>query len=118
MANRGRENYEYLENLAKAQRIVYDLHESKILSRFYLMQQIRGNDEAIYLEDLDINADDLIDNGIAAGEKADKILRALLDMVHNKPNLNTNKVLLSYAKKYSKNPLLPAIQIANRLSRR
>jgi len=107
LARCGRERYEYLEGLAKAQRIVYNLPESRILGRHYMMQQIKDDNEPVFIEDLKIDADDLLENDIAAGDKADRILETLLRLVHNKPALNKKKVLLFYAKKYAKNPLLP-----------
>ena len=97
LSRRGRESYEYLDGLSKAQRIVYDLHESKILSRQYLMQLIQNNDEPIYLEDLSIDKNDIIENGIATGGKADQILEELLDLVHRQPGLNSKKTLLKSA---------------------
>jgi len=106
---RGRESYEYLEGLAKAQRIVYDLPEKRILDRYRMMQQIISNGEPVFIEDLNITEDDLLDNDIAAGDKAEQILDALLRLVHSKPSLNRKKALLFYARRYAKNPLFPAV---------
>ena len=107
---RGRESYEYLESLSKAQRIVYNLPESKILERHRMMQEISNNGEPVFLEDLSISFDDLLDNDIAAGEKAEQIISALITLVHKKPELNKKKTLLFYARRYAKNPLLPITQ--------
>ena len=109
-ARRGRESYEYLESLAKAQRIVYGLPEEGILNRHRMMQKIIENKEPVYTEDLAITSDDLLDNDIAAGKKAEQILDALLALIHKQPQLNTKKTLLFYAKKYAKTPFLPAYE--------
>jgi len=112
---RGLESYEYLEGLSKAQRIVYDLPESIVLNRYQMMEEIKKAGEPVFTTDLDITEDDLIDHEIAAGEKADRILEALLTLVHKQPKLNRKKALLFYAKKYAKNPLLPAFQKVKQL---
>jgi len=104
---RGRESYEYLEGLAKAHRIVYGLPESAILDRHHMMRRIKDAGEPVYIEDLNLTEDDLLDNEIAAGEQADKILESLLLLVHEQPRLNSKKALLFYAKKFEKNPLIP-----------
>ena len=99
----GPERYEYLHNLAKAQRITYDLTEVKIMNRHYMMKDIIDNNEPIYVEDLAIDGNDLIEAGIAEGEKIGKILTMLTDVVHRKPSQNTREVLLEKAKQFSKN---------------
>jgi len=111
-ARLGREKYEYLDGLAKARRIVYELPETAILNRHYMMQRIKNNNEPLFVEDLDIDFDDLLENDIAAGDKADRIMEALLKLVHKKPELNKKKVLLFYARRYAKNPLMPIYQRA------
>lgn len=110
MARRGLERYKYLEGLAKAQRIAYELPETKILSRHYLMQQIKNNGEPIFLEDLKITRDEIEENDIAFGKKAERIMEDLLELVHITPALNTNKDLLLYAKKFSRNPFASMYQ--------
>jgi len=106
-ARRGRESYEYLDGLAKAQRIVYDLPEEGVLNRYRMMRHIEEDREPVFIEDLEITLDDLLDHEIAAGKKAEQILDALIKLVHKQPRLNTKKALLFYAKKYAKTPFLP-----------
>ncbi len=99
----GMDRYLYLHNLAKAQRIVYDQHEDKIMSRELQMKEIMNYREPIFLEDLVINGDDLIEAGIARGEKVGELLEMVLDAVHRDPRKNERTELLKLAKTYEKN---------------
>ena len=101
----GPERYEYLDNLSKAQRIVYDLGDAKIISRHELLKMIKDNNEPIYIEDLAIKGDDIIKAGIAEGEQVGHLLLMLTDIVHKKPKDNNKKTLLKYARKFNKNKL-------------
>ncbi|NLF47041.1 MAG: hypothetical protein GX578_01835 [Clostridiales bacterium] len=101
----GPERYEYLDNLSKAQRIVYDLGDAKIISRHELLKMIKDNNEPIYIEDLAIKGDDIIKAGIAEGEQVGHLLLMLTDIVHKKPKDNNKKTLLKYARRFSKNKL-------------
>ena len=98
----GLERYQYLHNLAKAQRLVYDLPEEKIFSRDYLLTVIRNDKEPLFVEDLAINGDDLIAAGFKEGEAIGEMLCMLLDAVHLNPRLNEKKELLKLAKVYKK----------------
>jgi len=101
----GMDRYDYLNGLAKAQRIVYDHDEVKILARAHILEDIRKFKEPIFIEDLAIDGNDLIEEGIAEGEKIGKILLMLIDIVHMKPNLNTRSEMLRYARQFSKSRL-------------
>lgn len=98
----GMERYQYLHNLAKAQRIVFDLPEEKILSRDYLLTAIRNDNDALFVEDLVINGDDLIAAGFEEGEGIGEMLEMLLDAVHQKPFRNEKAELLKLAQVYKK----------------
>jgi tRNA nucleotidyltransferase (CCA-adding enzyme) len=98
----GMDRYEYLNGLSKAQKIVYDQDEVKIVARAHIYDDIRNFKEPIFIEDLAIDGNDLIEAGIAEGEKIGKILLMLVDVVHMKPNLNTKSELMKYAKQFSK----------------
>ncbi|MCL1809080.1 MAG: hypothetical protein FWG42_04820 [Clostridiales bacterium] len=99
----GEEKYRYLDSLSKAQRIVYDMPDVKILGRHYMMELIKSKGDPIFIEDLAVDADDIVCRNIAEGDKADQILLELLDMVHKDPKLNTREHLLRQAESYSKN---------------
>ena len=96
------DRYEYLNALSKAQKIVYDYDEVKIVERAHIFDDIRKYKEPIFVEDLAVDGNDLIEAGIAEGEKIGKILLMLVDIVHMKPNLNTRSELLKYSKQFSK----------------
>ncbi|HZK88262.1 MAG TPA: hypothetical protein VFC27_03825, partial [Anaerovoracaceae bacterium] len=99
------DRYDYLNGLAKVQRIVYDHDEVKIMARSHILEDIRKFKEPIFIEDLAIDGNDLIEEGIAEGEKIGKILLMLIDIVHMKPNLNTRSEMLRYARQFSKSRL-------------
>ncbi len=98
----GPERYEYLNNLAKAQRIIYDSPETRILARRAYMENIINNKEPIYVEDLAVSRKELTENGIQE-DRVDEILIMLTDIVHRKVHENTKKDLIKYAKKFQRN---------------
>lgn len=106
----GLARYEYLNTLSKAQRIVYDHDDIKILGRKHIYEDILEFKEPIFIEDLAINGDDLLEAGIADGEKIGQILLMLVDVVHMKPNLNTREELMGYARRFSKNKFSAAFR--------
>lgn len=97
----GPERYDYIDNLSKAQRIVYDTSDAKILMRKAYMDQIISNNEPVYIEDLAVNEDKLIQAGIPE-ERAGEILVMLTDIVHRNPADNNEAELLKNAKKFAK----------------
>jgi tRNA nucleotidyltransferase (CCA-adding enzyme) len=102
LAKNGMERYEYLHNLSKAQRITYDLTDARIIARNEVLKELLYSGNPIYIEDLAINGEDLIQAGIVKGPKVDEMLLMLTDVVHRRPRDNTKQVLLTYAKKFSK----------------
>ena len=56
----GNERYNYLHNLSKAMRIVYDQPSLKIESRNYMMKKIISGNEPVFVEDLVIDANDIM----------------------------------------------------------
>lgn len=103
---RGMDRYNYLANLEKAQRIVFDYDsETKIKSKMYLLEEIHALHEPIFPEDLAIDGNDLIEAGICEAGETDKMLGMLVEKIHIKPNLNTRSELLKLAKLYKRNKL-------------
>ena len=99
----GWERFNYLHNLSKAQRIVYDHPSTKIESRNYMTKLVRGSKAPIFVEDLVIDANDIMEAGITnSPEKAAELLRLVTAVVHKNPKNNERSVLLKMAKKYSK----------------
>ena len=100
----GADVYDFLTRLCKQQRDVYETPGYRIESRYYILDDIRKNREPMYVEDLAINGNDLIEAGIVQGEKVGEMLKMLVDVVHRFPGLNTKPKLLKKAKAL-KNPI-------------
>ena len=98
----GEDIYEFLNNVAKQQRDVYDMPGFRIESRYYILDDIQKSKEAMYVNQLAINGNDLIEAGIAEGEQVGQLLTMLLDVVHRFPGLNTKPKLLKKAKELKK----------------
>lgn len=108
----GRERYLFVHNLAKAARIVYDQPTQKVEARNYLLQKTAK--EPIFAEDLVIDANDIMEAGIAdTPEAAEELLNQVTALVHKNPVNNHRDVLLKYAKKYSKNKLAAKMRYIN-----
>ena len=98
------DRFDYLLNLEKAQRIVFDYDTTlKIQGKMYFVDEIKNNYEPVFPEDLVIDRDDLIEAGYATDKTADKMLRMLVEETHERPEKNTRKDLLALAKKYKRN---------------
>lgn len=104
---RGWERYEYLANLEKAQRIIFEyFSDTKIMSKLYLLEEIKKYREPIFVEDLFIDANDLVEAGICTPEKAEAMLKMLVEECHMHPRKNTREKLLELARTYSKHKIL------------
>lgn len=101
----GMERYNYLANLEKAQRIVFDYDtETKIKSKMYLLEEIHALREAIFIDDLTVDANDLIEVGICETvEEGEKLLGLVVERIHQFPLKNKRDEILKLAKKYKKN---------------
>lgn len=107
----GMERYNYVHNLAKAQRIVYPTGNVKVENRHYLMEEIMAGKEPIFIEDLAIDAQDILDEGITdSQERAAYLLELLPAVVHQKPQLNKKKELLKCARRFNKSKLSAAFR--------
>ncbi|MEG0918719.1 MAG: hypothetical protein RR967_02415 [Anaerovoracaceae bacterium] len=98
----GMERYEDMNGLAKAQTLVYGAENNKVLSRYYMVKKYRENGEPVFVEDLAIKGNDLIEAGICHGEEVGEMLLMLTDVVHKKPRDNTKETLLKAARKFKK----------------
>lgn len=101
------ERSDYLLNLQKALMIIFDYSiETKVKSKMYLLNEFERNNEPIFVEDLVINAEDLMEEGISDDpEECDKLLHMLVERLHIEPKKNTRRDLLELAKKYKKNKM-------------
>lgn len=66
---------------------------------FELYEDISRGSEAVYLKELAVNGSDLIACGIKPGPHFGELLKKLLDIVHQRPELNTKEQLLQEASK-------------------
>lgn len=104
--NVGMERYDYVHNLAKAHRIVYPQGNVKVQNRHYMLEDVFANNEPIFIEDLAIDAQDIIDAGITdSQERAEYLLGLLPEIVHRKPSQNKKDKLLEHARKFDKSKL-------------
>lgn len=101
----GEDIYDYLENLAKQQRKVYDLSEYKIRNRLTIYKDIKKFNEPLFIRDLAVNGDDLKKIGMVEGQEIGQMLDMLMDVVHKHPALNNPEALLKKAKQFQKNPV-------------
>ena len=101
------ERSDYLLNLQKALMIIFDYSiETKVKSKMYLLNEFERNNDPIFVEDLVINAEDLMEEGISDDpEECDKLLHMLVERLHIEPKKNTRRDLLELAKKYKKNKM-------------
>lgn len=107
----GMERYNYVHNLAKAQRIVYPAGNVKVENRHYMMEEIIAGKEPIFVEDLAINAQDILDEGITdSEERAVYLLELLPAVVHQKPQENKKKELLKYARRFNRSKIHAALR--------
>lgn len=100
MGEIGKSRYEYIDNLSKAQRIVYGGNNHKIMSRYYMLKEIQSRQEPIFIEDLAIDREYIMEKLDVNAERADELLHSVLDMVHRKPAENNEEDLLKHAKKF------------------
>ncbi|MBR6473253.1 MAG: CCA tRNA nucleotidyltransferase [Firmicutes bacterium] len=101
------ERSDYLLNLQKALLIVFDYSiDTKIKSKMYLLKEFEKNGDPIFVEDLAIDANDLMEAGILDDPEAcDKMLHMLIERLHVEPKKNTRAELFKLAKTYKKNKL-------------
>ena len=98
---------EYLLNLQKALLIIFDYSiDTKIKSKMYMLDQFDKNNEPIFVEDLAIDGNDLMEAGILDDPEAcDKMLHMLIERLHIDPKKNTRQELFKLAKTYKKSKL-------------
>lgn len=102
----GWEKYKFIDKLSKAQAIVYDLSTQKIEGREHILRIVLESKQPIFLEDLKIDVDDIMEAGITDDvERAEYLLRLMPSVVHQKPKKNERKELLALAAKFNKNKM-------------
>lgn len=102
------ERTDYLLQLQKAMMIVFEYDiETKIKSKMYLFDQFQKSSDPIFVEDLAIDGNDLMEAGITeTPEESQEMLRMLVERLHIEPRRNTRRELLELAKRYKKHKVL------------
>lgn len=98
----GEDVYDFLNEVAKGHRDVYNSSSSRIESRYHILVEIKENREPIFVKDLVIDGNDLMEEGIGEGPQIGDILKGLVELTHRYPGLNTREKLLKEAKKLKK----------------
>ncbi|MBQ9016189.1 MAG: CCA tRNA nucleotidyltransferase [Firmicutes bacterium] len=95
------DKYNFYDKLSKAQVIVYDYSNQRIIGRDAILKQVLAERQPIFAEDLRIDADDIIEAGITDDpERADELWHMLPDVVHESPSNNEREKLLKFAKRF------------------
>ena len=106
IAKYGWDKYNFYDKMLKAQNIVYELDNMKLVGRDEILKVILREKQPIFVEDLVIDADDLIEAGITdSRERADYLMTLLLTPVHKNRWDNDRDKLLKYARGFNKSKL-------------
>ncbi len=109
IADFGYERYMYLHNLSKAQRIIWDGREDKIVSRNHMWAEIKANGEIVFEEQMPVTRQEILDAGYATEQTIDQMMRQLLDAVFNSRQSEVNHdFVMEKARKFSKSKLKAA----------
>lgn len=107
----GWDKYNFYDKLAKAQVIVYDYSNTRIIGRDAILKQVLEERQPIFAEDLRVDADDIIEAGITDDpERADQLWHMLPDVVHENPANNEREKLLKYAKRFHRSKFSAAFR--------
>ncbi len=101
----GLDFYDYMFKLSANYIKAYEFPEYRYLSKKYLIEDIYTNEEPIFLEDLAIDENDLVENGITDSDGAKEMLLLLIEHIHNKPFKNKRVVLLEESEKLKKSKI-------------
>lgn len=102
----GLKMYNFVDNISKIQARVYGLKTDGIGRRHMILQKIALENEPVFLEDLSMNAETLMKEGLAKDQQeADSLLDLLVYIVHRHPDYNEPHLLLSQVYRLNKNPL-------------
>lgn len=106
IASLGWKKYNFYDKMLKAQNIVYELDNMQQFARDEIIKVILHQHQPIFVEDLVIDADDIIEAGITDDpERAQYLLELLLTPVHRDVANNERDKLLKYAKAFHKSRL-------------
>lgn len=102
----GYDNYIFIDKIARQEKKIYDRRDTKVESRHYMLQEAEIYKEPLSVDQLALDADKLIQEGIVKNsEQAEEMLDMLLDTTFIKPRLNTEENLIKKAKQLKRNPI-------------
>ena len=102
----GWRKYNFYDKLLKAQNIVFELDNQQQVARDAIIKLILHQKQPIFIEDMVIDADDIIEAGITDDpERAEYLLELLLTPVHRDMENNERDKLLKYARAFNKSRL-------------
>lgn len=98
--------YNFYDKLLKAQNIVFELDNQQQVARDAIIKLILQQKQPIFVEDMVIDADDIIEAGITDDpDRAEYLLELLLTPVHRDMENNQRDKLLKYARAFNKSRL-------------
>jgi len=107
----GWDKYNFFDKLAKAQVICFGYSDHRVTGRDAVLKEILAQHQPIFVEDLKIDADDIIEAGITGDrDRAEELLMMLTDIVHTKVQNNDRDILLKQAKIYHKSKIRAAFR--------
>lgn len=107
----GWDKYNFIDKVAKAQIITMGYNNQRAEGRDEILKVILREKQPIFVEDLRIDADDIIEAGITDDpEEADMLLNLLPDVIHKYPYRNERDQLLKYAKAFKKSKIRRALR--------
>ena len=102
----GWKKYNFYDKLLKAQNIVFELDNQQQVARDAIIKLILHQHQPIFVEDLVIDADDIIEAGITDNPvRAEYLLELLLTPVHRDMGNNERDTLLKFARGFNKSRL-------------
>ncbi|MGX8773650.1 MAG: hypothetical protein ACSW8G_01185 [Bacillota bacterium] len=102
----GWRKYNFYDKLLKAQNIVFELDNQQQVARDAIVKLILHQKQPIFVEDLVIDADDIIEAGITDDpDRAEYLLELLLTPVHRDMENNERDKLLKFARGFNKSRL-------------
>ena len=102
----GWKKYNFYDKMLKAQNIVYELDNMQQFARDEIIKVILHQHQPIFIEDMVIDADDIIEAGITDDpERAQYLLELLLTPLHRDVSNNERDKLLKFARAFNKSRL-------------
>lgn len=110
IAEVGMKRYQYMDEIAQDKVVVYGGSPRRINKRLNMLNSIREKNEAVTVDDLIIDGNDIKEELGIDGKIIGEILNCLILDIHRKPFKNHRDGLLAMAKEYKNSSLKRAIR--------